>query len=31
VADSKPDYLLIIAIAATIVLLLAFGLSLLMF
>jgi hypothetical protein len=25
VADSKPDYLLIIAVAATIVLLLAFG------
>jgi hypothetical protein len=30
VADAKPDYLLIIAVAATIVLL-AFGMSLLMF
>jgi hypothetical protein len=28
VADAKPDYLLIIAVAATIVLLLAFGISL---
>jgi hypothetical protein len=31
VADAKPDYLLIIAVAATIVLLLAFAISLLMF
>jgi hypothetical protein len=31
VADTKPDYLLIIAVAATIVLLLAFAISLLMF
>jgi hypothetical protein len=31
VADSKPDYLLILAIVATVVLLLAFGFSLLMF
>jgi hypothetical protein len=30
-ADAKPDYLLIIAIAATIVLLVAFAVSLLMF
>jgi len=31
VDDSKPDYLLIVAIAATIVLLLTFGASLLQF
>jgi hypothetical protein len=31
VPDSKPDYLLILAVAATIVLLLAFGVSMLMF
>jgi hypothetical protein len=31
VADAKPDYLLIIAIAATVVLLLVFAISLLLF
>jgi hypothetical protein len=31
VPDSKPDYLLILAIAATVVLLLAFAVSLVMF
>jgi len=31
VPESKPDYLLILAIAATVVLLLAFAVSLMMF
>jgi len=31
VADAKPDYLLILAIAATVILLLAFAVSLVMF